>query len=390
MKTKLASALVLLLAVASTAWAGTCYINFDGDDGSGSSLPAGVTFAATTFDGATATVDRAGGNILFPPAWVADAELTAEFTIQDLSGFLADAGDAGSWVFGFQLAGGGCCYPAAVITNDGLGITDHTVVFSECGVNSAGSADAPLAGSSLATLRFVADPVANEVRTYIAYDTDATIAAGRATNWTLVATYGWGSIHFGNWLFGVQSWGKVGVIDDIIITGANVPDFGTPPPLPDTTAPEITLLGDAVVAHPFGQPYVDAGATASDDVDGDITADIVVGGDAVDENTVGPYTITYNVSDAAGNPAPEVTRTVNVSEDSDEDGLSDPWELLYFGNLDQGPDDDPDNDGQTNAAEAANGTDPTDPESRLPVGGLLALGAAAALLTTLAAKRIRK
>ena len=29
-------------------------------------------------------------------------------------------------------------------------------------------------------------------------------------------------------------------------------------------------------------------------------------------NTAGTYTITYNVSDAAGNPATEVTRTVNV------------------------------------------------------------------------------
>ena len=42
------------------------------------------------------------------------------------------------------------------------------------------------------------------------------------------------------------------------------------------------------------------GATASDNIDGDITNNIVVAGQTVDPNTVGEYTITYNVQDAAG------------------------------------------------------------------------------------------
>ncbi|MAD98701.1 MAG: hypothetical protein CMB99_15365 [Flavobacteriaceae bacterium] len=79
----------------------------------------------------------------------------------------------------------------------------------------------------------------------------------------------------------------------------------------DTTAPVITLTGDATVNIEIGSTYNDAGATANDDTDGDITGNI---------NTVNPvntsvaatYTVTYNVSDAAGNAATEVTRTVNV------------------------------------------------------------------------------
>ena len=51
-----------------------------------------------------------------------------------------------------------------------------------------------------------------------------------------------------------------------------------------------------------------SGATASDNYDGDISADVVVGGDSVDTSTVGQYTVTYNVSDDAGNAATEVTR----------------------------------------------------------------------------------
>lgn len=83
----------------------------------------------------------------------------------------------------------------------------------------------------------------------------------------------------------------------------------------DEGAPVITLTGDAAVAINTGDAYTDAGATAEDNVDGDITASIVVGGDAVDINTAGVYVITYNVSDTAGNAAAEVTRTVTVQDD---------------------------------------------------------------------------
>ena len=85
-------------------------------------------------------------------------------------------------------------------------------------------------------------------------------------------------------------------------------------PVLDTTAPVITLVGDNPVEVYEGDTYTDAGATASDDVDGDITASIVVV-NPVDTSVIGEYTVTYNVSDAAGNAATEVTRTVNVVAD---------------------------------------------------------------------------
>ena len=84
---------------------------------------------------------------------------------------------------------------------------------------------------------------------------------------------------------------------------------------PDTSAPVISLNGADSVDLFFGDTYTDAGASASDDVDGDLTSSIVVAG-VVDVLTVGTYTVTYNVSDAAGNAATEVTRTVNVTIDS--------------------------------------------------------------------------
>ncbi len=80
----------------------------------------------------------------------------------------------------------------------------------------------------------------------------------------------------------------------------------------DTVPPVITLNGDPTVDLSIGDTFTDPGATATDNVDGDVSGNIVVGGDTVDTNTEGTYVITYNVSDAAGNTAMEVTRTVNV------------------------------------------------------------------------------
>jgi len=84
----------------------------------------------------------------------------------------------------------------------------------------------------------------------------------------------------------------------------------------DTTAPVITLNGASTINLQQGDAFTDPGATATDNVDGDLTSSIVIGGDTVNTNIVGSYVITYNVSDAAGNAAVEVTRTVNVNPDA--------------------------------------------------------------------------
>lgn len=76
-------------------------------------------------------------------------------------------------------------------------------------------------------------------------------------------------------------------------------------------APTITLTGGNVTIAQGGT-WSEPGYSATDAEDGDITADVVVGGDTVDTNTPGVYTITYNVSDSAGNAAAQRTRTVTV------------------------------------------------------------------------------
>ena len=82
----------------------------------------------------------------------------------------------------------------------------------------------------------------------------------------------------------------------------------------DGTPPVITLLGDDPETVECGDTYTDAGATALDDIAGDITAAIVVGGDTVDPDTPGVYVITYDVMDEAENAATQATRTVTVED----------------------------------------------------------------------------
>jgi len=95
----------------------------------------------------------------------------------------------------------------------------------------------------------------------------------------------------------------------------------------DTTAPVITRIGSASINVDWGASYTDAGATATDNVDGSVT---VTPTGSVNTAVPGTYTMTYNARDAANNNAVAVTRTVMVSAPSSEvraDGLS--GVLLY-------------------------------------------------------------
>jgi hypothetical protein len=82
----------------------------------------------------------------------------------------------------------------------------------------------------------------------------------------------------------------------------------------DSTPPIITILGNNPIIYciqePNTPPYIDPGATALDDEDGDITANISTSSD-VNVNVPGDYSVTYNVKDKAGNTT-TATRRVQV------------------------------------------------------------------------------
>jgi PKD repeat protein len=79
-----------------------------------------------------------------------------------------------------------------------------------------------------------------------------------------------------------------------------------PPP------PVITLAGANPQIVEQDSAYIELGATATDVTPGDLTGALVIDASAVETTTVGSYLVTYNVTDGAGNPAVQVTRTVMV------------------------------------------------------------------------------
>jgi hypothetical protein len=80
----------------------------------------------------------------------------------------------------------------------------------------------------------------------------------------------------------------------------------------DTSIPVIQMAGAPIITLEVGGTYVDASATASDDVDGNIT-DRIVTVNPVDTAIVGKYSITYNVYDSSGNAATTVVRSVEIA-----------------------------------------------------------------------------
>ncbi|MBE8233375.1 MAG: DUF5011 domain-containing protein, partial [Endozoicomonadaceae bacterium] len=78
----------------------------------------------------------------------------------------------------------------------------------------------------------------------------------------------------------------------------------------DSIAPVITLIGENPLEVAYGASYVEQGATVTDNADSD--PEVTITGN-VDTSKVGIYEVSYNASDASGNAATTVIRTVNIT-----------------------------------------------------------------------------
>jgi len=104
---------------------------------------------------------------------------------------------------------------------------------------------------------------------------------------------------------------------DLVVNGNSVIHFV------DTTKPIITINPSNPATVEFRTPYSDTGATAIDNIDGNISSSIItinlVDPNVVLNSVVDPiskivatYQVKYNVKDTSNNPADEAVRTVNV------------------------------------------------------------------------------
>lgn len=77
----------------------------------------------------------------------------------------------------------------------------------------------------------------------------------------------------------------------------------------DKENPKITLKGNKTVYVTVGSKYSEAGFTATDNCDDDLTEDVKVEG-SVDTNKIGTYTLSYIVTDGTGNKTVEERKVI--------------------------------------------------------------------------------
>ena len=102
----------------------------------------------------------------------------------------------------------------------------------------------------------------------------------------------------------------------------------------DQEKPTITLKGGPTIYITPNSAFQEPGYTANDNCEGDITSKVKVSGQ-VSPSKLGTYSLTYTVSDQAGNTA-TVVRTVIVSERTDPDSGVSKAGVIYL-TFDDGP-----------------------------------------------------
>lgn len=103
----------------------------------------------------------------------------------------------------------------------------------------------------------------------------------------------------------------------------------------DFQSPSLTLSGASRIYVKVGESFSDPGYSANDRVDGDLTSKVVISG-SVDTTRMGTNTLTYTVSDAAGNTA-TATRTVFVYQKQAVSAAENPGDKVVYLTFDDGP-----------------------------------------------------
>lgn len=280
---KVVASLVFICAVliSVSGWAGTTYINFDGDDGNGSSLPPGVFFpdpsaepavaawagyyVKPVFDGSTMTL-AAGASLEFPPEWTSDGDpdttmgpLVVEYTITNLAVLYTAEPWSGPLVGWNIYHESDAFYGLASMGSlmDPRFGDDLTTSDLYCGtwgsMNTKTNIEALYPAATKITIRVIYSGQGT-FGVYAAFDDNATTPTTRPR---LIDMMFMGSVvidgedtlmkTLGNPVsFGLGNWASTIVIDNVIIEGANVPDFGTAPTEGATTVAQTGILSTPV------------------------------------------------------------------------------------------------------------------------------------------------
>lgn len=135
---------------------------------------------------------------------------------------------------------------------------------------------------------------------------------------------------------GVDSnkYGKQYLTYTVVDSSGNISQIQRTVVVQEFTPPELTLIGEKVFLR-AGDTYEDPGYQALDDVDGDITMDVIIS-DLSALNTPGIHTLTYTAVDSSLNTT-SLTRTVYVYEPQSEDLRINPTDKVVYLTFDDGP-----------------------------------------------------
>lgn len=128
---------------------------------------------------------------------------------------------------------------------------------------------------------------------------------------------------------------KMGVITYTVIDSSGNPAYVEREiPYYDPLPPEILLEGGEEITIPCGTVYTDPGFSASDNADGDLTAEVAVEGEVVWFQP-GSYPVAYTVADTYGNVTQKI-RTVTVEGQSWQEQVYPNGRVIYL-TFDDGP-----------------------------------------------------
>ena len=103
----------------------------------------------------------------------------------------------------------------------------------------------------------------------------------------------------------------------------------------DFNPPVITMNNDAKITIKVGEKYTDDGASAYDEIDGDLTSKMTVTNN-VDTSKIGVYSVVYSVTDSSGNQA-NAQRIVYVYDKQSDVTTIDPGDKVVYLTFDDGP-----------------------------------------------------
>jgi len=212
----------------------------------------------------------------------------------------------------------------AVILENGAGF-DPSIIFLT--VSRVGSS----AGTAAVELSI--SPAGRMINNGSALPQTINFAAGE-TSKVLSLTPVDDSAYTGDTVVTITATDKAGVLTVASATAQILEDETSTPS--DTIPPVITLSGAATITLDWASSYIDAGATATDNVDSSVT---VNSSGSVNTSKPGVYKISFTASDAAGNNAISVERTVIVSAPTSTPGADGVSGLLRYAFGGNGPND---------------------------------------------------